>query len=506
MCEAWPGPRCSYDMGKKLETRKVKLAETIKAYGADSPAAALALAKYEYTQSEYDATPEGIAALEQAVKEDPTEEATLRLRTAKNVRTLQANALAEIRNGRVENLTTVVNGLSNFYDKDEIESIIESSREDTEKFALRRKNGIDFTANEKKYEKFVNDLETSLENKYGTPLPEEYQKALQDLRSTKAPDDINMTAYEKLPKALDRSRNQLISEIKNAAALQGVDAKVAAEYYEAYREQYKQEFANLPSSERPDPPESWVRGEFGQSGYAKDPNSSFAPHDPASVYAMYRMRADENAVPDYMKNSRSIASIDLETAGPTGKEGFEPEYGRIIEVGIISYNPQGKRVGTYSQLVKPEETFLNQYGTGAEHVHQISVNDLNGKPSWKNVEAAVGAELKGKILLAQNASYEKKWLNYHLDGFDSRAVPVVDTMEISRKHFDLPNHQLKTICENNGVAYTNGHRATHDAEVAGEAYFKLRKKIKQTWNAKASRSKAPAITELPKASRWNKNQ
>lgn len=504
MCEAWPGPRCSYDMSKKLETRKTKLTTMATNYGVDSPEATLALARYQYTQSEYDATPEGLKSLIEEISASPESVDLLdRLHKAQTTRALQTNALNEIKTSRVKEISTLINGITDFYDTEEITSIIESSREETERFALRRKKGIDFTQNETKYTQFIDSLETALKNKYGNPLPEEYAESIQELRNKRAPDAINMTAYEKLPKALERSKTQLVSEIKNAAALQGVEAKVAAEYYEAYRKQYIEQLASLPAGERPDPPESWVRGEFGQSGYSKDPNSSYAPHDPASMYAIYRLRADENAIPDYMKNARSIASIDLETAGPSGSEGFQPEYGKIIEIGIISYTPQGKRVGEYSQLIKPEDSFLNKYGTGAKHIHQIEETDLKGKPTWASVQPSISSQLKGKILLAQNASFEKKWLDYHLEGFDSKSIPVVDTMEISRKHFDLPNHQLKTICENNGVEYTDGHRAKHDAEVAGAAYFKLRRKIKQTWVSKAARSNAPALETTPTGSRWN---
>jgi DNA polymerase III epsilon subunit-like protein len=506
MCEAWPGPRCSYDMSKKLKARKTKLTATIKNHGVDSPEASLAMARYNYTEKEYDATPEGINALESALIKNPKEADSInqRIHLAKTTRILQANALSEIRNGRVDDLATLVNGVTEFYNKDEVASVIESSREETEKIALRKKEDINFASNEPKYKKFLDDLEGSLKTKQGSPLPEKYQKTLDHLRSQPAPDDVNMTAYTSLPKALELSRKQLVSEIKNAAALQNVDPKVAAEYYEGYRKQYQEEFAHLSATERPDPPESWVRGEFSQSGYAKDPSSNFAPHDSASIYAIYRLRADENAIPDYMKNSRTIASIDLETANPQGKDAFEPAAGKIIEVGIISYNPQGKKVGSYSQLIKPEESFLKQNGTGAEHIHNISTNDLEGKPSWKSVEPTIVSHLKGKMLLAQNAPFEKSWLDHHLEGFNSKTIPIVDTKEISRKHFDLPNHSLKAICENNNIPYVSAHRATKDAEMTGEAYFKLRKKVKQTWVSKNARAKASILTEVPSDSRWNR--
>jgi len=504
MCEEFPGPRCSYDANKKLVARHRRVLDAQKKYGTDSPQAQLAAAKYQNAVNEYDATPKGIQSLAEELAANPeNEELTRRLKVAEATRTLQTNALKEIRNGRVENIAVITSALKSFQDKEEAVSIIESSRESAEKYKLRgNPDNIKFSADEKGYVKFLDNLETSLNNKYGEGnIPPEYAEALTNLKESDAPDFVNMQAYTNLPTAFDRSRKQLISEIKNAAALQGVSPKIAAEYYEAYRKQYKDEFADLPSSERPDPPEHWIRGEFGQSGYAKDPNSNFAPHDAASAYAIYRLRADDAAIPDYMKHSRTIASIDLETAGPSGREGFEPEYGRIIEVGVKLYSPNGKEVGRMSQLIKPEQSFLDQYGTGAEHIHQISVKDLTDQPDWKSVSPQVSNTLRGKVMLAQNAPFERKWLSYHLTDF-SKEMPIIDTLDMSRKHFDLPNHQLKTICENNGVAYTNGHRAFHDAEVTGAAYFKLKKNISKMWFNNSARKKAPVLQTIPSNSRW----
>lgn len=504
MCEPWPGPRCSYDMSRKRSVRANRVIKEVEKYGPESPQALLAAARLENADAEYNATPEGIAKLQKQLEENPNDLSVQRkLNLALDTRTMQVNAAGEIKNGRVEKLTQVVNQLTSFYDEDEVRSVLESSREETEKYAMYGNTRPSFHSNESAYKEYLDTIENSLNNRYPEGIPAEAKANLEALRAIPAPDAINMKSYDKIPNALDKGRKQLIAQIHNAAALQGVEPKVAAEYYEAYRKQYKEKFANLAEKDKPDPPEHWIRGEFGQSGYAKDPTSSFAPHDPSSVYAIYRLRSDENAIPDYVKNSQSIASIDLETSGPTGKEGFKPENGRIIEVGIVSYNPEGKKTNTYSQLIRPESSFLEQHGTGAEDVHKIAVKDLDNKPSWNQVTPEISNQLKGKILLAQNARFEREWLASKLPDFDNR-IQFIDTMEVSRKHFDFPDHKLKTICENNGVVYSNGHRAEHDAAVTGEVFFRQKKAIKKAWNAKAARSNAPTITDVNSSSRWNK--
>lgn len=509
MCEIFPGPRCSYDLGKKIEALHVKLLKAKEEHGEESPQFWLATERYAKALDDYDATPKGIQELKREVEFHPeNEDNQHRLKVAETIRALQTNALREVKNGRVDALATITSSLKDFYDKEECKSIIESSREDVENYRLRglkknKKNEVDLSATDAtEYNNYVQSLQEALEQKHGTQLPEKFQVALNKLREITPPDGVNMEAYYKLPQAFNKAKLQLVQEIKNAAALQGVHPKIAAGFYEAYRRQYNLKMRFLPIAERPDPPEAWIRGEFDQSGYAKDPSSNFAPHDPASVYAIYRLRADENAIPDYMKNSLSIASIDLETAGPPGREGFMPEYGRIIEVGVKFYSPNGKNVGEISQLIKPDTSFLQAYGTGAQHIHQIKPEDLNGKPSWNQIQPQLAASLKGKILLAQNAKFEKEWLDHHLDNFNSNDMPIIDTLEMSRKHLDLPNNKLKTICEMNGVSYTDGHRALHDAEAAGEVFFKMKKHIAKTWSTKAARRNAPALTGLPPESRW----
>jgi len=504
MCEAWPGPRCSHDMGKKVDLRTKSLLEVATKSGKESPEYNTALARLIFAQEEYNSTPKGIKELKEIAEENPTAENITALNKAELVRQLQTEAIREIQNGRSSAVTNLSSYNEKFLDADEISSITEAAREYYEKFAIRNPDVKQVPVSQKVYDKYVDGIEARLTQTYPEGIPSSLQEDLTLLRSLTPPNQATLKSYEYLPKALERSKTVLDRELRKASALQSVNKEVAQAYYEAYREQYKKEYASLPDSERPDPPESWIRGELSQSGYTQDPNSTFAPRDKASLYAMYRLRSDEDATPDFLKNSRAIASIDLETAGPVGRDGFEPQNGRIIEVGIVSYNSKGKELNRYSQLIKPEQAFLDSNGTGAEHIHQISAEDIKNSPSWNNVQGKVSQNLEGKILLAQNANFEYRWLNYHLNGFSKdKTTPIIDTLDMSRKHLDLQNHQLATICGAVGVKYTEGHRATHDALVTGEAYFALKRYIKKTWNSKPARKNAKQLKTIPFGSRWD---
>jgi hypothetical protein len=480
MCEPWPGPRCSYDMSKKRLAREGRVLKDVKKFGANSPQALLALARLENADNEYNATPEGVARLQKAIKENPEDSTPKnKLALALTTRAMQVNAANEIKSGRVKNLTNVISGLTDFYEPAEIKSVIESSREDVEKTALRSPTNVDLSAKEKDYKRYLGNIETALNKKHPQGLPTDVAESLQSLKVQDAPDAVNMKAYDNLPPALDKARAQLVSEIRNVSALQGVEPSVAAEYYEAYRKQYAENFAHLSEKDRPDPPEHWVRGEFSQSGYTKDPTSSFAPHDAASIYAMYRLRSDDSAIPDYVKNSMSIASVNLSTSGGGTKETTSPSKGTIDDISIVSYSPEGKKIDTFSHSIK-------------------------NSPNWNNASINISSQLRGKMLLSANVKQERSWLSTHVEGFNAKRTPSIDPIEISRKHFDLPDHKMKTICDNNDIPYRNSSKLVTEAQMTGEVFFKLRKTVKKTWSSKPARNNAPVIAEIPSNSRWVK--
>lgn len=503
MCNPYPGTRCSTDTRARVIAYEEKLKDAKAKFGEGTHEYNKVASKLEVLRKEYDATEQGMKDLKHLIETDTNvREYRIRLEEAERTYAMQKNALHEIQNGRQALIAKISPNPDNFFEPEEMLTIAEASREFNERMAHRYGTEVK-PASANAYNKFLDNAEANLRSQYGDNIPKEKLDALLQLRGMEAPDNVNLKAYDTMETNVSRAKEALKTQIDAAAALQNVDPATAAAFYEGYREQYKKKFANLPPAERPDPPTAWVRGDFGQSGYTKDFDSSFAPRDDASLYAIYRLRSDANAIPEKYKTYKDIASIDLETSGPEGKAGLDPKNGRIIEVGIINYDGKtGKEKSRYSQLIKPEHLFLQKHGTGAEDVHKISVDDLKDSPAWEMVKDEVTNELKGKILLAQNSRFEKGWLSHHGDNMVINSLPIVDTLDISRKHLNLPNNKLQTICNEVGVAYTDGHRATHDALVTGQAYFRLRKHVNRQWRKKASRAAAPALTNLPKVKRF----
>lgn len=300
-----------------------------------------------------------------------------------------------------------------------------------------------------------------------------------DARTYAALQDIEMRA-EKAVKAINR-------QVETAAAFRGADLDEVRERFAAYRAQYRKDLRTLPAAERPDPPQEWVEGFT-----TRDMMSVSAPADRATLYAIYRCQADPHAFAS--TTGKRFASIDLETAGPEGKAGFAPENGSIIEVGIMEYDEHGNEIAVYEQLIAPHPEVAARCGTGAVEVHGITMSDVAGAPEWGKVAAQVADRLHGRTLMAQNARFENGWLGHHLTaaGHDfDRHGPTVDTMCIAKQHLPLDNHRLATICAAVGVDYTDGHRALHDARVAGQAFFAIRRAIHATYLSSPARANTP---------------
>ena len=318
-----------------------------------------------------------------------------------------------------------------------------------------------------------------------------YERAAWALHAARdeVPDARRYAALKDMWSRGEKARNAIRRQVEVGAAMNGATTSQAWERFRAFRDQYQRDYAALPADQRPDPDPEWVRGFT-----SVDTMSMSTPDDPATLYAMYRIQADPNAFPanpDYR-----IASIDLETSGPEGKDGFNPVHGAIIEVGVITCDRDGNPTSTWEQLIRPSEEHLAAHGTGAEDIHHISLADLDGQPSWEQVAPTLASQLHGTVMLAQNKRFETEWLDHHMNSsghrFD-RYAPALDSMCVAKQHFpDLSNFRLSTICERVGVPYTDGHRALHDARVALDAYLSMRARIHSRWAECPNRAAAPA--------------
>ena len=133
-----------------------------------------------------------------------------------------------------------------------------------------------------------------------------------------------------------------------------------------------------------------------------------------------------------MKNNLREIVFDTETTG------LSPEGGdRLVEIGaveLINHIPTGR---TYHQYINPERSVPEEVVA----VHGLTEEFLKDYPVFAEVAAAF-TEFVGDdgILVAHNASFDIKFINYELK---KTGLPeydwerVVDTLEIARKKFSM---------------------------------------------------------------------
>lgn len=292
------------------------------------------------------------------------------------------------------------------------------------------------------------------------------------------PDDRTARAAMDMNRREQRAVDALNSLSASTSVERGASRRDVDAYVSAARTQYLAELADLPDDQRPVPPTEWTTGLTTRCWEQRS-----VPQDPATLYALYRAEADPGSFGPTGSRPRSFAAVDIETAGPPGKAGFKPEQGHIIEVGVARLDGTGATTGTYQTLVRPGPGAESTYRTGAIDIHGIAWEDVADAPTWSQVAPDVAASMDRATLLAHNVGFEKKWLEHHLPALDPR-TPSVDTLRQAQRNFgDLENHQLATVCDHLDVRYTDGHRAMHDAQVAGKVFFAARARIEERYVA-----------------------
>lgn len=223
-----------------------------------------------------------------------------------------------------------------------------------------------------------------------------------------------------------------------------------------------------------------------------------SPKDPATVYSHWKAET-----PELYTNPRPVArfvALDLETTGLSTQDSH------IIEVGLVEYDADGNELGRWNRLVRPPLDANGELSTGGPEVvavHNIQVADVVDAPSFADLLPELQDKLAGATIIGHNLGFDTKHLKASMKKYAPQEAPDLanptwtgeaDTMFHSSRHIvGLENNKLVTVSTSLGIAYTNGHRAEHDAAVAGEVFFAIRKELK------ARQLEAIRATENPAA-------
>lgn len=196
---------------------------------------------------------------------------------------------------------------------------------------------------------------------------------------------------------------------------------------------------------------------------------------------LYVETAKRDNLPDYV-------GIDLETAGQSPMSGAIIEYGASVRsgYGASSLARMDTEKGKTSKLYGMSKKALLVRGTGNIDVHGISESQIAKKRSFLNPKEgyAVLTQLtQVGIMLAHNASFEKRWLSTHVPGFADAVkrgkIRILDSKNLSKRILtDVPNNTLESFTARYNIPYTGAHRAYNDAEMMSYAYERFLRELR----------------------------
>ena len=160
--------------------------------------------------------------------------------------------------------------------------------------------------------------------------------------------------------------------------------------------------------------------------------------------------------------------LDTETTG------FNPEEGhKIVEIGaieVINRLPTGR---SYHQYINPER----EIDASAIRVHGITNEKVSGMPVFNEVAQEFLDFIAGDPIVAHNAQFDVRFLNYELNtaGFDAMPNEVVDTLVMAREQFPGSQVSLDALCRRFEVDLSDRtfHGALLDAQLLAAVYLEL---------------------------------
>jgi DNA polymerase-3 subunit epsilon len=177
--------------------------------------------------------------------------------------------------------------------------------------------------------------------------------------------------------------------------------------------------------------------------------------------------------------SLSLAVIDTETTGRDPARGD-----RVVEIAIVHFD-KGEVTARHALLVDPGIPIPAE----ASAVHGISDADVKGKPRWDAVAKDVMELLKNRVPVAYNANFDRAFVFSEMrragisPGNDKALPPSmrsnvewIDPLVWARAtQSGAKGFKLVEVAERLGIPLVQAHRATDDAEAAGQVLMALLK-------------------------------
>lgn len=160
----------------------------------------------------------------------------------------------------------------------------------------------------------------------------------------------------------------------------------------------------------------------------------------------------------------------------TETTGFNPETGdRLVEIGAVELINHVKTGKIFHKYINPERDVPEE----VVKVHGLTNEFLADKPTFREI-AQEWVEFVGDdgILLAHNAEFDMKFINYELKKIGYEVYEndrVTDTLLIARNMFPGKHNSLDALCKRFNIdnSARTFHGALLDAELLADVYLQL---------------------------------
>lgn len=168
---------------------------------------------------------------------------------------------------------------------------------------------------------------------------------------------------------------------------------------------------------------------------------------------------------------RRYAVVDIETTGPSFKEGD-----KIIQIGLVQLSDQGIEA-EYSWDVQPGQKIPPRI----VDLTGITDRQLAQAPTLREIADDFLDKLGDRILVAHNINFDYKFLSRSLEklGYPPLSNEGIDTVELIRLLYPCDqSYKLGDFAEKHGINLVHAHTALDDARATAQLLLLIQERIK----------------------------
>ncbi|MCY7413167.1 MAG: DNA polymerase III subunit epsilon [Salinibacterium sp.] len=153
---------------------------------------------------------------------------------------------------------------------------------------------------------------------------------------------------------------------------------------------------------------------------------------------------------------KGYAVFDFETTGL-----FPERHDRVIEVGLVLLDFDGREQGRFETLVHPGRDL------GPTHIHGVIGSDVVNAPRFDEIAASLLDIMSDRILVAHNASFDLRFLAAEMGRCGHELADIASitmcTMQLARQYLPGSARSLSDCCQDFDFEIKRPHHALSDA-------------------------------------------